>query len=68
MAEELFALRGPVLSVSLDEVTEVGGDKEICCGEKKGQRGGGEVQEQDVGRSGSHSGPQDLVVEVAHFP
>lgn len=56
-----------VLLVSLDEVSEIERDREMCCGERR-QRGGGQVQERDVGSSRSHGWPQDLVVEVAHFP
>lgn len=56
-----------VPSASPDEATEVDSDKEVGCGEQ-GKRWGGEREEQDVGRSRSHGGLRDLVVEVAHFP
>lgn len=68
LVEGVFSLM-LVPSASLDEVTETDKGKEIffCGKEAKMKKREGE-QEQDAGRSRSHGGPQDLVVEVAHFP
>lgn len=43
-----------VPSVSQDKVTEVDGDRKMCCREKGGEEK--EEEERDVGRLGSHGG------------
>jgi len=56
-----------VLSVSLDGVTEVDGDKEMGSAEKaKSRRRRARARYRRGSRS--HGGPLELVVKVAHFP